>query len=127
MKEVRTRFAPSPTGFQHLGGFRTAFFAYLLAKRSGGKFILRIEDTDRERLVPGAVRFVIEELAWFGIHLDEGPSRKELETIGEIWDGAPDLGGEYGPYVQSLRLPRYRAGAPSHSRNDKNRRDNRAP
>jgi len=111
MKEVRTRFAPSPTGFQHLGGFRTAFFAYLLAKRSGGKFILRIEDTDRERLVPGAVRFVIEELAWFGIHLDEGPSRKELETIGEIWDGAPDLGGEYGPYVQSLRLPRYRAVA----------------
>jgi glutamyl-tRNA synthetase len=108
MKEVRTRFAPSPTGFQHLGGFRTAFFAWLLAKRYGGKFILRIEDTDQERSVPGAVRFILEELAWFGICPDEGPSRKELEAIGEWWDGAPELGGECGPYVQSQRLPRYK-------------------
>ena len=56
MKEVRTRFAPSPTGFQHIGGFRTAFYAYLLAKHYGGKFLLRVEDTDRERFVPGAIR-----------------------------------------------------------------------
>lgn len=108
MKEVRTRFAPSPTGFQHLGGFRTAFFSWLLAKHHGGKFLLRIEDTDRERSVPGAVKFIIEELAWFGIHPDEGPTRAELESIGESWDGAPDLGGPCGPYIQSLRLPRYR-------------------
>ncbi len=108
MTEIRTRFAPSPTGFQHLGGFRTAFFAYLFAKQHGGKFLLRIEDTDRERLVPGAVRFVIEELAWLGIQIDEGPSHQELKDIGEYWDGAPQLGGEYGPYTQSLRLPRYK-------------------
>lgn len=108
MPEVRTRFAPSPTGFQHLGGFRTAFFAWLLAKHHGGKFILRVEDTDRERTVPGAIRFILEELAWFGIQPDEGPSKKELDQIGESWDGAPELGGKYGPYIQSLRMPRYK-------------------
>jgi glutamyl-tRNA synthetase len=108
MTEVRTRFAPSPTGFQHLGGFRTAFFAWLLAKRHGGQFLLRIEDTDRERTVPGAIRFILEELAWFGIQPDEGPSKAELEQIGESWDGAPDIGGEYGPYIQSLRMARYK-------------------
>jgi glutamyl-tRNA synthetase len=70
--------------------------------------LLRVEDTDRERNVPGAIRFVLEELAWFGIVPDEGPSRSELEAIGECWDGAPDIGGAYGPYIQSLRLPRYR-------------------
>lgn len=108
MTEVRTRFAPSPTGFQHMGGFRTAFFAWLLAKHHGGKFLLRIEDTDRERTVPGAIRFIIEELGWFGIQIDEGPSRAELRTLGEDWDGAPDVGGPCGPYVQSHRLPRYK-------------------
>ena len=108
MREVRTRFAPSPTGFQHVGGFRTAFFAWLLAKHFGGKFLLRIEDTDQERLVPGAVKFILEELKWFGIVPDEGPSLAELKTIGESWDGAPDIGGPCGPYIQSQRLPRYR-------------------
>ncbi len=108
MTEVRTRFAPSPTGFQHLGGFRTAFFAWLLAKHQGGKFLLRVEDTDQERSVPGAVRYIIEELAWFGIQIDEGPSRAELKSLGEDWDSAPDLSGECGPYIQSLRLPRYK-------------------
>ena len=108
MREVRPRFAPSPTGFQHVGGFRTAFFCYLLAKRLGGKFILRVEDTDQERSVPGAVRYILEELKWFGLDLDEGPSKRELAAIGEDWEGAPDLGGEHGPYIQSLRLPRYR-------------------
>lgn len=106
-QEIRTRFAPSPTGFQHLGGFRTAFFSWLLAKHHGGKFLLRIEDTDRERTVPGAVKFILEELAWFGIQPDEGPSKKELEAINELWDGAPDIGGPCGPYIQSLRLRRY--------------------
>ena len=108
MTEVRTRFAPSPTGFQHIGGFRTAFFAYLLAKHYGGKFLLRVEDTDRARSVPGAVRFLIEELAWFGIQIDEGPSREELRSYGEDWEGAPELGGTCGPYTQSLRLSRYK-------------------
>jgi glutamyl-tRNA synthetase len=108
MAEVRTRFAPSPTGFQHLGGFRTAFYAWLLARKHGGKFLLRIEDTDRERFVPGAIRFIIEELQWFGIEIDEGPSREELRALGEDWEGAPELGGPYGPYTQSMRLPRYR-------------------
>lgn len=108
MVEIRTRFAPSPTGFQHLGGFRTAFYAWLLAKKHGGKFVLRIEDTDRERLVPGAIRYIIEELKWFGIEPDEGPSHEELAAIGELWDGAPRLGGGSGPYIQSLRIPRYK-------------------
>jgi len=108
MTEVRTRFAPSPTGFQHIGGFRTAFYAWLLAKHSGGKLLLRIEDTDQERSVPGAIRFLVEELKWFGITVDEGPSRDELKQLGEDWDGAPEGGGPCGPYVQSLRLPRYR-------------------
>jgi glutamyl-tRNA synthetase len=108
MTEVRTRFAPSPTGFQHLGGFRTAFFAWLLAKHNGGKFLLRVEDTDQERSVPGAIRFIIEELAWFGIQIDEGPSREELKSLNEDWGAAPELDGAYGPYIQSLRLPRYK-------------------
>ncbi len=108
MTEVRTRFAPSPTGLMHVGGMRTAFVAWLLAKHHGGKFLLRIEDTDQERLVPGAVRFIIEELQWFGIVPDEAPSRAELKEIGEDWDGAPDLGGPCGPYIQSHRGPRYR-------------------
>ncbi|RIL10288.1 MAG: glutamate--tRNA ligase [Proteobacteria bacterium] len=111
MKEVRTRYAPSPTGFLHVGGARTAFYAWLLARHHGGKFILRVEDTDQERLVPGAIRNLIEELAWFGIEIDEGPSKDDLEKLGENLDGLPDIGGPYGPYVQSLRLNRYRETA----------------
>ena len=106
--EVRTRFAPSPTGFQHVGGFRTAFYAWLVAKHAGGKFLLRIEDTDQERLVPGAIKFIIEELKWFGITPDEGPSVAELTKVGEAWPDAPELGGGCGPYIQSQRLPRYK-------------------
>ena len=108
MTVVRTRFAPSPTGFQHIGGFRTAFYAFLLAKHFGGQFILRIEDTDRERLVPGTVGYILKELSWFGITPDEGPSRDELERMGEWEEGLPAPGGPCGPYVQSMRLARYR-------------------
>ncbi len=111
MKPVRTRFAPSPTGALHVGGARTAFFAWLLARHSGGKFILRIEDTDRERLVPGAISGMIQELKWFGIEPDEGPSHAELLQAGENIEGIPNLGGAYGPYIQSLRGERYRAVA----------------
>jgi glutamyl-tRNA synthetase len=89
---VRVRFAPSPTGFLHVGGLRTALFNYLFARNSGGKFILRIEDTDRARYVEGAVQNLIRTLKWAGLDYDEGP----------------DAAGEFGPYVQSERLDIYR-------------------
>lgn len=108
MKPVRTRFAPSPTGKLHIGTARTALFAYLLARHYGGTFILRIEDTDQARRVPGAVRQIIESLSRFGIEIDEGPSIDELRQVGEYWEGAPALGGTKGPYTQSLRAARYR-------------------
>ena len=109
--EVRTRFAPSPTGFQHVGGMRTAFYAWLVAKKHGGKFLLRVEDTDQERRVPGAIKFLIDELAWFGIEIDEGPSNEELKRINEPVDGLKDHSGPCAPYIQSLRLPKYKAAA----------------
>lgn len=84
---IRTRFAPSPTGPLHMGGVRTALFAYLFAKNQGGEFILRIEDTDQNRYVPGAEEYIIEALNWCGIHIDEGVS----------------AGGALGPYRQSER------------------------
>lgn len=89
---VRVRFAPSPTGPLHMGGVRTALYNYLLAKKSGGSFILRIEDTDQTRFVPGAQEYIIDALNWCGIIPDEGPG----------------IGGEYGPYIQSERKPMYR-------------------
>lgn len=88
---VRTRFAPSPTGFLHVGGLRTALYAYLYAKKNGGKFILRIEDTDLERTVPGAVEVIYHTLREAGLTYDEGP----------------DVGGEYGPYIQTQRAGVY--------------------
>ncbi len=87
MSEVRTRFAPSPTGFMHVGNLRTALYEYLLAKSQGGKFVLRIEDTDQERLVEGATDVIYNTLRQVGLQHDEGP----------------DIGGPYGPYVQSER------------------------
>ncbi len=89
---VRVRFAPSPTGFLHVGGLRTALFNFLFARNTGGKFILRIEDTDRARYVEGAVQNLINTLKWSGLDYDEGP----------------DAPGNYGPYVQSERLDIYR-------------------
>ena len=87
MEKVRTRFAPSPTGQMHIGGMRTALYAYLYAKRSGGDFILRIEDTDQDRFVEGATELIYRSLKESGLVYDEGP----------------DIGGEYGPYIQSER------------------------
>lgn len=107
MKRVRTRFAPSPTGFQHVGGFRTAIYAWLLAKHFGGDFILRVEDTDQARSVPGAIKYLIESLSWLGITCDEGPTHEDLKAVGEYWDGAPDIGGMAGNYIQSQRLKYY--------------------
>jgi len=92
---VRTRFAPSPTGYLHIGGARTALFNYLLARRLGGKFILRVEDTDQTRNIPGAEQKLIEDLRWLGLHWDEGP----------------EVGGQFGPYYQSQRLELYRQHA----------------
>ena len=90
--EVRTRYAPSPTGFMHVGNLRTALYEYLIAKSQKGKFILRIEDTDQERLVDGAVDVIYRTLDMVGLKHDEGP----------------DVGGEYGPYVQSQRKDMYK-------------------
>ena len=89
---VRVRFAPSPTGYLHIGGARTALYNWLFARHEGGTFILRLEDTDQSRLVPGAVQAIYDGLLWLGLQWDEGP----------------DVGGQYGPYVQSERLGIYR-------------------
>lgn len=90
-REIRTRFAPSPTGYMHIGNLRTALYEYLIAKKGGGKFILRIEDTDQERFVEGAVDVIYKTLDTAGLQHDEGP----------------DSGGPYGPYIQSERKPFY--------------------
>ncbi|NLY66473.1 MAG: glutamate--tRNA ligase [Tissierellia bacterium] len=99
MQEVRVRFAPSPTGYLHIGGLRTALYNYLFAKRHNGKFILRIEDTDRTRYVEGAIENLIDSLHWAGIKYDEGVF---------IENGKIVQRGEYGPYIQSERLEIYR-------------------
>ena len=91
MKPVVTRFAPSPTGFMHVGGARTALFSWLYARKHGGRFILRIEDTDKAREVAGAIPHIIESLRWLGIEWDEGIDR----------------GGPHEPYLQSERLDSY--------------------
>lgn len=96
---VRVRFAPSPTGFVHIGSLRTALYNYLYAKKNEGSYILRIEDTDRTRLVEGAVEGMLEAMDWAGIHHVEGPF---INEAGEVYES-----GECGPYVQSDRLPIY--------------------
>lgn len=92
---VRVRYAPSPTGLQHIGGVRTALFNYFFARSEGGVFVLRIEDTDRERYDEKALTDIYETFEWLGIHPDEGP----------------EVGGPYGPYVQSQREELYRRHA----------------
>lgn len=81
MKPARTRFAPSPTGHLHLGGARTALYAYLLARKTGGQFILRIEDTDMKRTAPGAEQEIIDGLRWLGLDYDEGPDVAEIRPV----------------------------------------------
>jgi len=111
MSNVRVRFAPSPTGEPHIGSIRTVVFDYLFAKHFNGQLILRVEDTDQKRYVPGSVRGLLEGLQWLGIEFDEGPSRQELAQIGQDWEGAPEIGGPYGPYIQSLRRGLYQQAA----------------
>lgn len=91
-KKVITRFAPSPTGFMHVGGVRTALYAWLLARKHGGEFILRIEDTDKEREVEGSIDHIKKSLEWLGLN----------------WDQGPDVGGPHGSYIQSERLETYK-------------------
>jgi len=98
---IRTRFAPSPTGYLHVGGLRTALYAYLFARKNNGKFILRIEDTDQTRKVEGALENLIKTLKWNDLHYDEGP------RIGENCGQIKEI-GEYGPYIQSERTEIYR-------------------
>lgn len=92
MNEIRVRFAPSPTGYLHIGGARTALFNWLFARKNGGKLVLRIEDTDTERLKEDSVSQILTSLKWLGLNWDEGP----------------EVGGEVGPYFQSERLPLYK-------------------
>ncbi len=92
---MRVRFAPSPTGYLHVGGARSALFNWLAARHSGGKFILRIEDTDRTRLNPDSIRAITDGLRWLGL----------------LWDEGPEVGGPHSPYIQSERVPRYEAWA----------------
>jgi len=92
---VRTRFAPSPTGYLHIGGVRTALFCWLFARRNGGQFVLRIDDTDQQRNVEAALKPILEGLRWLGIDWDEGP----------------EVGGKFEPYYQSQRADRHRAAA----------------
>ena len=89
--KVRTRFAPSPTGYMHIGNLRTALYAYLLAKSNNGVFILRIEDTDRERFVEDSLQVIYDTLTKTGL----------------LWDEGPMVGGAYGPYIQSERKDSY--------------------
>ncbi|MDK2802133.1 MAG: glutamate--tRNA ligase [Oscillospiraceae bacterium] len=90
--KVRTRFAPSPTGYMHIGNLRTALYAYLISKKNNGDFILRIEDTDQERLVEGAIDIIY----------------KTLKKANLQWDEGPDIGGHFAPYIQSERLHMYK-------------------
>jgi glutamyl-tRNA synthetase len=94
-RPVRVRYAPSPTGFPHVGNIRTALFNWLFARHTGGKFIVRIEDTDVARTVPGAIEAILDSLRWLGLDWDEGP----------------EAGGEHAPYFQSQRLPVYQKTA----------------
>lgn len=102
-KKVRVRFAPSPTGPLHMGGVRTALYNYLFAKKNNGTFIIRIEDTDQTRFVPGAEAYIMDALNWCGIHATEGPG----------------IGGQYGPYVQSERKEMYAPYAEELVKNEK--------
>ena len=92
---IRTRFAPSPTGYLHIGGVRTALFNWLLTRRHGGRLILRIDDTDAERNRPEALQPILDGFRWLGV----------------LWDEGPEVGGPFAPYSQSQRKDRYLAMA----------------
>lgn len=97
MSKIRVRFAPSPTGYLHVGGARTALYDYLYAKRFGGEFVLRVEDTDLERSTEESMKMQLQDIQWLGLHWDEGVDLKSLSDI-----------GKFGPYRQSQRLELYK-------------------
>ena len=97
---TRVRFAPSPTGFVHIGSLRTALYNYLYAKKTGGTYVLRVEDTDQSRLVEGAVEGMLKAMKWAGVVNEEGVVLSE--------DGKVTQAGDCGPYVQSERLDIYK-------------------
>src|SRR3989344_6800496 len=101
---MRTRFAPSPSGYLHVGGLRTALYAYLIAKQTNDKFLLRIEDTDQDRSVPGAIENILTTLHWEGLRSDEGVMLDNEVVIKK---------GTKGPYIQSERLHLYKPYARS--------------
>src|SRR3989338_7267707 len=100
---IRTRFAPSPTGYLHVGSLRIALFSYLLAKQKGGKFLLRIEDTDRERFVADGTQNILKSLYWAGLAPDEGALLGKDDVVTQK--------GKHGPYIQSERLDIYKKSA----------------
>jgi len=110
MEKIRVRFAPSPTGYLHIGGLRTALYNYLFAKKNGGTFFLRIEDTDRKRYVEGSVEKLIQSLVWAGLKYDEGVYLKGSVADGKELKNYPAIVevGDHGPYVQSERLDLYK-------------------
>src|SRR5687767_15951513 len=99
MSDVRVRFAPSPTGYLHIGGARTALFNWLYARHTGGTFVLRIEDTDTARNTQEAVEVILNGLRWLGLEWDEGP---------ETGDAKGPSRGDFGPYFQSQRMDLYK-------------------
>ena len=108
-RRVRVRFAPSPTGALHIGGVRTALYNYLFARQHGGDMLLRIEDTDSTRFVPGAEEYILEALDWLGIGIDEGLRAKKVQEFkGSKVQGIEiEAVGEHGPYRQSERREIY--------------------
>ena len=108
---MRVRFAPSPTGEPHIGNIRTVVFNWLFARQQEGRFILRIEDTDRERYQPGTIQVIMDGLRWLGMDWDEGPSLEALAASGVEDAEAYSVGGLHGPYVQSERLELYQEAA----------------
>jgi nondiscriminating glutamyl-tRNA synthetase len=114
MSQVRVRFAPSPTGHLHVGSLRTALYSYLFAQKEGGVFVLRIEDTDQKRFVPGSVESLIQVLQHMGVRYTEGPFEKANAPVSDtvsresaVYPGIIEV-GEYGPYIQSERLELYK-------------------
>ena len=122
---VRTRFAPSPTGMLHIGGVRTALFSWLYARHCGGTFILRIEDTDRERSTPEAVHAILEGMEWLGLHADEGPfyQTERYDRYREVIEQFVAAGKAYRCYCSKEELDAMRAD--QQARKEKPRYDGR--
>ena len=112
MKKIRTRFAPSPTGYLHIGGARTALFSYLYARRHGGDFVLRVEDTDLERSTPESVNAILEGMAWLNLEYDEGPfyQTQRFDRYKEIVQQLLQSGHAYYCYMPKDELDALREG-----------------